>query len=123
MCGQLSLLVICLLTNNYKYEEIVKFLQKTDIPGNILNNSSNDKNNKNYSTKVQNDIDYINATDDTLTGDLNVNENKIILKDSKQRYNIFKEMILMEQCLETHMELHLQIFRIMHYFRLQQIFL
>ena len=55
----------------------------TDIAGNILNNSSNDDNNKNYPTKVQNDIDYINAIGDTLTGDLNLNENKIILKDSK----------------------------------------
>ena len=55
----------------------------TDIAGNILNNSSNDSNNKNYPTKVQNDIDYANATDDTLTGDLNLNKNKIILKYSK----------------------------------------
>ena len=31
MCGQLSLLVIYLLTNNYKYEEVVKFLQKNDF--------------------------------------------------------------------------------------------
>ena len=55
----------------------------TDIAVNILNNSSNDNSNKNYSTEVQNDINYINATGDTLTGDLNLNENKIILKDSK----------------------------------------
>ena len=36
-----------------------------------------------YTTKVQNNIEYVNTTDDTLTGDLNLNENKIILKDSK----------------------------------------
>ena len=36
-----------------------------------------------YTTKVQNDIEYVNTTGDTLTGDLNLNENKIILKDSK----------------------------------------
>ena len=36
-----------------------------------------------YTTKGQNDIEYINTTGDTLTGDLNLNENEIILKDSK----------------------------------------
>ena len=36
-----------------------------------------------YTTKVQNDIEYVNTTGDTLTGDLNLNENKIILKGSK----------------------------------------
>ena len=36
-----------------------------------------------YTTKVQNDIEYVNTTGDILTGDLNLNENKIILKDSK----------------------------------------
>ena len=36
-----------------------------------------------YTTKVQNDIEYVNTTGDTLTGDLNLNENKINLKDSK----------------------------------------
>ena len=36
-----------------------------------------------YTTKVQNDIDYINVTGDTLSSDLNFYENKIILKVSK----------------------------------------
>ena len=43
-----------------------------------------------YTTKVQNDIEYVNTTGDTLTGDtltgdLNLNENKIYLKRFKSR--------------------------------------
>ena len=78
MCGQLSLLVIYLLTNGFKYEDIVNSLKmtsnfmSTDIAGNVLGGgNSNENNNKNYPTKLQNDIDYINTTGDTLTGDLN----------------------------------------------------
>ena len=36
---------------------------------------------------------------------------------------MLKEMILMEEYLETNVDLHLQIFRLIHYFQLQQIFL
>ena len=45
--------------------------------------SSSDINEVRYTTKIQNDIEYVNTTGDTLTGDLNLNDNKIILKDSK----------------------------------------
>ena len=56
----------------------------TDIAGNVLGGgSSNKNNNKNYPTKLQNDIDYINTTGDTLTGDLNLNGNKIYLDEDK----------------------------------------
>ena len=77
-----------------------------------------------YTTKVQNDIEYVNTTGDTLTGDLNLNENKIILKDSKAEIQHAQGDDLMEQCLEIHMDLHLQILIIIiHYFQLLQIFL
>ena len=48
----------------------------TDIAGNVLSGNSND-NNENYPTKLQNDIDYLNTTGDTLTGDLQINNNKL----------------------------------------------
>ena len=81
MCGQLSHLVIYLLiTNGFKYEDIVNSLEmisnfiSTDIAGNVLGNgNSNEIYNKNYPTKLQNDIDYIITTGDTLKGDLNLN--------------------------------------------------
>ena len=71
-----------------------------------------------YTTTVQNDIEYVNTTGDTLSGDLNLNENKIILKDSKAEIQNIQG-----DDLETHMDLYLQIFRIIHYSQLQQIFL
>ena len=43
----------------------------TDIAGNVLGGGNSDENNNSYLTKLQNDIDYINTTGDTLTGDLN----------------------------------------------------
>ena len=45
----------------------------TDIAGNVLSGISTDNNNnENYPTKLQSDIDYLNTTGDTLTGDLNI---------------------------------------------------
>ena len=68
MCGQLSLLVIYLLMNGFKYEDFVNPLKmtsifiSTDIAGNVLGGGSSNENNNNcyYPTKLQNDIDYIN---------------------------------------------------------------
>ena len=57
----------------------------TDIAGNVLSGNSNDNNNENYPTKLQNDIDYLNTTGDTLTGDLNLNGNKLYLHDNKKQ--------------------------------------
>ena len=52
----------------------------TDIAGNVLGDSSND--NKIYPTKFQNNIDYINTTGDTFTGNLNLNRNRIYLNNN-----------------------------------------
>ena len=38
-----------------------------------------------YTTKIQNDIDYLNTTGDTLTGDLNLNGNKLYLNNNKKQ--------------------------------------
>ena len=58
----------------------------TDIAGNVLSGNSNDNNNnENYPTKLQNDIDYLNTTGDTLTGDLNLNGNKLYLNNNKKQ--------------------------------------
>ena len=94
MCGQLSLLVIYLLTNGFKYEDVVNSLKmtsnfiSTDIAGNVLGNGNSNENNRNYSTKLQNDIQYINTTGDTLTGDLNLNGNKLYFNDNKRTIDI-----------------------------------
>ena len=65
----------------------------TDIAGNVLSGNSNDKNNnENYPNKLQNDINYLNTTGDTLTGDLNLNGNKLYLHDYKKQsiYQTFR---------------------------------
>ena len=36
----------------------------TDIAGNVLSSDSSTGNNNNYSTKLQNDIDYVNGSGD-----------------------------------------------------------
>ena len=38
-----------------------------------------------YTTKVENDRNYINTTGDTLTGDLNLNGNKLYLNNNKKQ--------------------------------------
>ena len=57
----------------------------TDIAGNILGGGNPNEISNSYPTKLQNHIDYINTTGDTLTGDLNLNGNKIYLDGDKQR--------------------------------------
>ena len=77
--GQICLLVIYLLTNGFKYEDIINVLKMTsnfiltDIAGNILSGTSSNEKNNNYPTKLQNDVDFINTSGDTLPGDLNLN--------------------------------------------------
>ena len=93
MCGQLSLLDIYLLSNGFKYEDIVSNLRdlKNDFyfyfnwySGNILGGYYND-NDTDYPSKFQNDTDYINTTGDTLTDDLNLNGNKLYLNNNKKQ--------------------------------------
>ena len=58
----------------------------TDIGDNVLGNgNSNENNNKNFSTILQNDIDYINTTGYILACDLNLNGNIMYLDEDKQR--------------------------------------
>ena len=96
----LSLFVIYLLTNGFKYEDAVNSLKmtsnytSTDIAGNVLGNvfdsaSQNGNSNSNNPTKLQNDIDCTNTTGNTLTGDLNLNGNKLYFNDNKKQ-SIYK---------------------------------
>ena len=57
----------------------------TDIAGNVLGSDSSTENDNKYPTKLQNDIDYINASGDTLTGDLNLNGNRSYLDYNKKQ--------------------------------------
>ena len=57
----------------------------TDIAGNVLGGGNSNENNNNYPTKLQNDIDCINAGGDTLTGDLNLNGNRLYFNDNKKQ--------------------------------------
>ena len=52
---------------------------------NVLGNDSSTENNNNYPTKLQNVIDNINASGDTLTGELNLNGNKLYLDNNKKQ--------------------------------------
>ena len=65
---------------------------------------------------------YINENCDTLSGDLNLNENKITLKDSKAEIQHIQGDDFDGTVLETDIDLHLQIFRIIRYSQPQQIF-
>ena len=67
----------------------------TDIAGNVLNSNSND-NNENYPTKLQNDIDYLNTTGDTLTGDLQMNNNKLYFDKNKTHSISYQELGLLK---------------------------
>ena len=63
----------------------------TDIAGNVLGGGNSNENNNNYPTKLQNDIDYINASGDTLTGDLNLNGNKLYLNNNKKKQSMYQK--------------------------------
>ena len=68
----------------------------TDIAGNVLSGNSNDNNNENYPTKLQNDIDYLNTTGDTLTGDLQMNNNKLYFDKNKTHSISYQELGLLK---------------------------
>ena len=68
----------------------------TDIAGNVLSGNSNDNNNENYPTKLQNDIDYLNTTGDTLTGDLQMNNNKLYFDNNKTHSISYQELGLLK---------------------------
>ena len=84
-----------LLTNGFKYEGIVNSIKmtstfiSTDIAGSVLGGGHSNENNNNNPTKLQNDIDYINTTGDTLAGDLNLKRNRLYLNNSKKQ-SIYK---------------------------------
>ena len=69
----------------------------TDIADNVVRGSSNDS--KNYSTKFQNNMDYINTTGDTFTGDLHMNKNKVTLGEDKLQLTSYLNLGLLKTVL------------------------
>ena len=57
----------------------------SNVSGSIISNNNEEETNLNHTDKL-----YLNITGDTLTGDLNINGNRLYINNNKKLVNISK---------------------------------